>query len=93
MFARPSLSGASVATFKGQFLLVPYASQAAATSASASFARTSMSTMCESPTGDSRIVAGPRTPNPQPDGAVNVLPSTVVFDVSVAKRSRVASVG
>ena len=45
--------------------------------------------MCESPSGASRIVAGPRVVIVHPAGAMNVLPSTVVFAVSVTSRSGV----
>jgi hypothetical protein len=43
--------------------------------------------MCESPSGGSRIVAAPRTEIAHPAGAMNVLPSAVVFGVSAVSRS------
>ena len=61
---------------------------AAATAASASFAWTSTSAMCESPSGGSRIVAGAahRRSTSRP-AAMNVLPATVVFGVSASSFS------
>ena len=84
---QPSWSGESLTTFKGHLASGLYACQAAATAASAFGARTSTNTMCESPSGASRIVAGPRVVIVHPAGAMNVLPSTVVFAVSESSRS------
>src|SRR5262245_17604157 len=53
----------------------------------------SMRAMKDPPSGTSRMVAAPRTRSDQPAGAMNVLPATVVFGVSVAMRSDVAAGG
>src|SRR6266545_6385022 len=59
-----------------------YAVQASATAESAVGARTSTSAMCESPSGGTRIVAGPRTEKVHPEGAMKVAPAVVSLGVS-----------
>src|SRR5215216_1504358 len=64
-----------------------YAAQASVTAESAVGARTSTSAMRESPSGDARMVAGPRTEKVQSAGATKVAPPTVCFGVSAVRCS------
>src|SRR6188768_1463672 len=75
-------------TLSGHLWSGMYAAQASATAESVLGARTSISAMCESPSGGSRMVAGPRTTTFQFAGATKDAPPTVCLGVSVVSCSR-----